>query len=164
MNNLSKNAQLSYVYYTHMINYVRQGHVEVAADGNKKETFYLPHHALSKSQRGETKWRSVFDASSLEKGVPSLNDALEMGPKLLPNLFATLLGFRLPPLATTGDIRQAFLQIQLDEKDRDLTRFFWYRVVREADDRFFTIDEVICPTIFRPHLQPISSFGCSTRT
>ena len=131
--------------------YVRQGHVEVAADGKPEETFYLPHHAVSKGRRGETKWRIVFDASSHEKGAPSLNDALEMGPKLLPDLFATLLRFRLPPVATAGDIRQSFLQLQLDEKDRDLTRFFWYRLVREAEDRYFTTDEVICYQFTRLH-------------
>jgi hypothetical protein len=50
-----------------------------------------------------------------------------MGPNLLPELFAILLRFRLKPVAIIGDIHQAFLQLQLQEKDRDLTRFFWYR-------------------------------------
>ena len=92
----------------------------------------------------DTKWRIVFDASSHEKGAPSLNDTLEMGPNLLPEIFATLLRFRLNPMAIVGDIQQAFLQLQLDE-DRDLTRFFWYRV-----------------TALRSHLQPISSFSVIT--
>jgi len=54
----------------------------------------LPHHAVAKGRLGETKWRIVFDASSHEKGTFSLNDALDMGPKLLPELFAMLLRFR----------------------------------------------------------------------
>jgi len=64
----------------------------------------LPHQVVSKGNRGETKWRIVFDASSHEKNAPSLNNALEMGPNLLPELFAILLRFRLSPKAIVGDI------------------------------------------------------------
>jgi len=91
----------------------------------------------------ETKSRIVFDASSHERGEPSLNDALEMGPNLQPELFATLLRFRLKPVAILGDIHQPFLQLQLDEKDRDLTRF-WYRVTRNDEGNYNTTNEVIC--------------------
>jgi len=67
-----------------------------------------------------------------------------MGPNLLPELFAILLRFRLSSRATVGDIRQAFLQLQLDDKDRDLTRFFWYRVIRDEEGLYHTSDEVTC--------------------
>jgi hypothetical protein len=103
---------------------VQRGQVEeIELDGRHGETFYLPHHAVSKGRREETKWRIVFDTFSHEKGAPSLNGTLEMGPKRLPELFGMLLRFRLSPVAITGDIYQAFLQLQLDEKDRDLTNF-----------------------------------------
>ena len=55
-----------------------------------------------------------------------------------------LLRFRLNPLAIVRDIRQAFLQLRLDEKDRDLTRFFWNRVTRDDGGDCNTKDEVIC--------------------
>jgi hypothetical protein len=80
-----------------------------------------------------TKWRNIFDASSHEKGLPTLNDTVEVGRNLLPEIFATLLGFRLKPVAIVGDIHQAFLQLQLEENDGDLTMFFWYRVKRDDD-------------------------------
>ena len=67
---------------------------------------------------------------------------LKMGPSLLPEIFATLLRFRLNPMAIVGEIQQAFLQLQLDE-DRDLTRFFWYRVTRNDGGNYSTTDEVI---------------------
>jgi hypothetical protein len=67
-----------------------------------------------------------------------------MGPNLLPELFATLLRFRFNPVAIIGDIHQAFLQLQLDEKDRDLTRFFWYCVTRDDKGNYNTTDEMIC--------------------
>ena len=125
----------------------------------------MPHRAVSDGRRGDTKWRIVFDASSHEKGAPSLNDALEMGPKLLLELFATLLRFRLTPVAITGDIRQVFLQLHLDEKDRDLTRFFWYRVARDyGGDYATTCGDLlsIYPNTFRPNLQSLSTFGTGT--
>ena len=142
---LRKNANLRHVYYTHMLDYMQWGQVEVVDPDEKQEgTFYLPHHAVSKYKQGDIKWRIMFDASSHERGAPSLNDALEMGPNLLPELFATFLRFRLNPMAIIGDIYQAFLQLQLDEKDRDLTRFFWYRVKRDDEGNYNMTDEVIC--------------------
>jgi hypothetical protein len=117
-----------------MLDYIQRGQVEVFDPGEENgDLFYLPHHAVSKGKRGDTKWRIVFATSSQEKGAPSLNYTLEMGPNLLLGIFAMLLSFRLKPMAIVGYIQQAFLQLQLDEKDRDLRRFFWYRVTR--DDR-----------------------------
>jgi len=124
---------------------MQRGQVEVVDPDEKQEgTFYLPHHAVSKGKQGDIKWRIVYDRSSHETGAPSLNDALEMGPNLLPELFITLLPFRLNPVAIIGDIHQAFFQLQLDEKDRDLTRIFWYRVTRDDEVNYNTTDEVTC--------------------
>jgi hypothetical protein len=129
---LRKNANLRHIYHTHMLDCIQRVQVEVVdPDEENGDLFYLPHHAVSKGKRGDTKWRIVFDASSHEKCAPSLNDTLEMGPSLLPEIFALLLRFRLNSMTIVGDIQQAFLQLQLDEKDRDLTRFFWYRVTRD---------------------------------
>jgi hypothetical protein len=66
-----------------------------------------------------------------------------MGPNLLPEIYAMLLSFRLNPMAIVGDIQQAFLQLQLEE-NRDLTRFFWFRVTREDGGNYSTTDEVVC--------------------
>jgi hypothetical protein len=129
---LRKNANLRHNYYTYMLDYIQCGQVEEVEPGEEQGgTFYLSHHAVSKGKRGDSKWRNVFDVSSHEKGAPSLNDTLEMGPNLLPEIFATLLRFRLNLVAIVGDVQQAFLQLQLDKKDRDLTRFFRYRVTRD---------------------------------
>ena len=139
---LRKNGNLRHVYYTHMLDYMQ---VEVADQDEKHEgTFYLPHHAVTKGKGGDTKWRIVFEASSNERGESSLNDALEIEPNLLPELFAILLSFRLNPVAIIGDIHQAFLQLQLEVKDRDLSRFFWYRVTRNKEGNYSTTNEVIC--------------------
>ena len=85
----------------------------------------------------------MFDASSHESNAPSLNDVLEMGPNFLPEIFAILLRFRLYLSAIVGDITQAFLQLVFNEKDCDLTRFFWYSTTPDFEGRYRTTDEVI---------------------
>jgi hypothetical protein len=78
---LRMNANLYHIYYTHMLEYIQIGQVEVVIPGDEQEgTFYLPRQVVSKGKRGDTKWRIVFFASPHERGAHSLNDTLEMGP------------------------------------------------------------------------------------
>ncbi|VDI54317.1 Hypothetical predicted protein [Mytilus galloprovincialis] len=56
---------------------------------------------------------------------PSLNDCLSSTPPQLNKLTDFLTRFRYGNYALTTDIGKAFLQIGLDEKDHDFTRFFW---------------------------------------
>ncbi|GFW36936.1 DUF1758 domain-containing protein [Trichonephila clavipes] len=90
-----------------------------------KTIFYLPHTAVIREDKTTSKLRIVFDASSHAKGQLSLNDCLHIGPNLNPDIFLLLVKFRENRVAFTADIKQAFLQIQLDEEDRDVTRFLW---------------------------------------
>ena len=96
-----------------------------------------------REKRGETKWRIVFDGSSHEDHAPSLNDAMEMGPNLLPEILATLLQFRLYPVGIIGDTGQAFLQLSLHRTDRDPTRFLWYRIIEDEDGNYDHSREII---------------------
>ena len=125
---LEKNETLRHAYETAMLDYITKGHVELAPSHESADTFYLPHHIVKKEKRGSTKWRIVFDGSSHEANAPSLNDILEMGPNLLPEMIAVLMRFRLHPFAVITDITQAFLQLVVHPNDRDLTRFFWYHL------------------------------------
>ncbi|KAL7824556.1 hypothetical protein SRHO_G00098450 [Serrasalmus rhombeus] len=83
------------------------------------QTYYLPHHAVLRKDKATTKLRVVFDASSHEEGSPSLNDCLLTGPNLNPDLMSVLIKFRLHEVAYMADIKKAFLQISLTERDRD---------------------------------------------
>ncbi|GFW36070.1 integrase catalytic domain-containing protein [Trichonephila clavipes] len=60
-----------------------------------------------------------------ENGQSSLNQSLYTGPNLHPNILELLLCFRKSPVAFTADVKSAFLQTELDFRDRDFTRFFW---------------------------------------
>jgi hypothetical protein len=47
------------------------------------------------------------------------------------------------PAAIISDITQAFLQLALDEKDRDFTRFFWFKITQDSEGHYHTTDEVM---------------------
>ncbi|EYB91440.1 hypothetical protein Y032_0206g1994 [Ancylostoma ceylanicum] len=90
---------------------------------------YIPHQPVVTPHKETTKLRIVFDASSHYKECPSLNDILHQGPLVLPDLYAMLLRFRMLPYVAISDVEKAFLQIHLNEMDRDATRFIWVRDV-----------------------------------
>jgi len=132
------------MYENKMLDYILQHQVEVAPHGpTAAPMFYLLHHAVKKEKCKAVKWRIVCDASSHEPGSPSLNDFLQMGSNLPPEIVSVLLRFRLHKYAILGDVSQAFLQISLDPTDRDLTRFLWYRVIPNSKGSYDTTDEVI---------------------
>lgn len=87
--------------------------------------YYMPHQAIIRDNKSTTKFRIVFDASSHGINKLSLNDCLHSGPNLNPDSLELLLNFRNKAVALTADIEQAFLQILLDESDRNAVRFLW---------------------------------------
>ena len=108
--------------------YLQQGIVEEVIEGECSTSnikYYLPHHAVLREDKQTTKLRVVFDASSHEENSPSLNNCLLTGPNLNPDLLGILIRFRLHEIAFMADIKKAFLQISLAEKDRDAVRFLW---------------------------------------
>ncbi|GFX66694.1 integrase catalytic domain-containing protein [Trichonephila clavipes] len=107
--------------------YVREGIVERTSCDSLLDSqgFYLPHHAVIRSDKTTSHIRIVFDGSAHEDGQSSLNQSLYTGPNLHPNILELLLCFSKSPVAFTADVKSAFLQIELDFRDRDFTRFFW---------------------------------------
>ncbi|GBL97172.1 hypothetical protein AVEN_87091-1, partial [Araneus ventricosus] len=73
----------------------------------------------------------------------SLNEVLEQGPNLLPEILATLLRFRLHKQAIICDGSQAFLQLTLSEEDRDATRFLWFRTEKDADGKTHLLNYIL---------------------
>ena len=66
----------------------------------------------------------------------SLNDRLETGGNYMPLLFEILIRFRTKPIALTADIEKAFLQIGINESDRDSLRFLWFEDVSKPNPSF----------------------------
>ena len=112
---------------------LNSGVIEKVAELEETEkVHYLPHHAVIRKDAETMKLRIVYDASSKErKNGTSLNDCLHTGPSLNPLLFQILVRFRENRVALVGDIEKAFLNIAVDEKDRDSLRFLWVEDVRD---------------------------------
>ena len=91
----------------------------------KFPTFYLPHHPVVKESSRSTKVRPVFDASCKGVNGISLNDCMEKGPKMIPDLVKILLRFRRWQYGLSADIQNAFLMIGLHTEDKDVHRFLW---------------------------------------
>ena len=112
---------------------LKSGVIEKVAELEESDkVHYLPHQAVIRRDATTTKLRIVYDASSKEsKNGTSLNDCLHTGPSLNPLLFNILVRFRENRIALVGDIEKAFLNIGVDEKDRDFLRFLWVEDVRD---------------------------------
>ena len=108
---------------------LQQGIIEYVPEGQKNEgkPHFICHHAVVRKDHDTTKLHIVFDGSA--KSGPeelSLNDRLEVGENYMPSLFDTLLRFRSHAIAITADIEKAFLQIEINEADRNVLRFLWF--------------------------------------
>ena len=100
---------------------VEQGIVELVAALEKVgRIHYLPHQAVICKDAVTTRVCIVYDVSSKEcKGGTSLNNCLHVGPSLDPLLYRILVWFRGNRIALVGDIEKAFLNVEVDESDRD---------------------------------------------
>ena len=79
-----------------------------------------------KENAGTTKMRIVYDASACAKPTaPSLNECLSVGPPLQNQLWKVIVCGRFHVVAIAGDIKKAFLQVQVRKEDRDALRFHW---------------------------------------
>ena len=109
---------------------LQAGVIELAPASTNFLVHYLPHHAVVKSSSTTSKVRIVYDASARpQRAIPSLNDCLLRGPNLMPSLCGMLVRFRLGSIVLLADVEKAFLQLSIQEQDRDVTRFLWYRDV-----------------------------------
>ena len=134
---LANEPKLLNEYDTIIREQLNSGVIEKVGESEANENVhYLPHQAVIRKDAKTTKLRIVYDASSKEgKKGTSLNDCLHVGPSLTPLLFDILLRFRENPVVLVGDIEKAFLNIEVDEEDRDYLRFLWVRdpVGRDLD-------------------------------
>ncbi|GFY76965.1 integrase catalytic domain-containing protein [Trichonephila inaurata madagascariensis] len=142
-----KNPHLFLEYREVLQNYLKQGIIELVPDSlsnsdSNNVTFYLPHREreVIRKDRPSSQLRIVYDASSHDANSPSLNSCLHIGPNLYPEIFDILLRFRLNAVAFTADMKQAFLQIMLNEEDRDVTKFLF------SNDPF---NESLLPSVYR---------------
>ena len=100
--------------------------VEIADKEQTGVEFYIHHKPVVREGTETTKLRIVYDASARAyPEAPSLNECLHAGPPLQNRLWNVLVRMRFHPVAVTGDLKQAFLQVRIKEAQRDALRFHW---------------------------------------
>lgn len=125
VNKLTKNSKLL-EYDDVMCDYFRNDCAERVCEKESGKAYYMPHRPVYREEKDTTKVRIVFDASAHAQGLPSLNDVLDSGENLVPELLRVLLNFRIGDIALTADVEKAFLQISLNKDERDSHRFLWF--------------------------------------
>ena len=118
-----------------LLEQVNLGFIEKVRNLNLHEGIlhYIPHFPVFKTDSSTTKMRIVYDASArVSSEALSLNDCLHTGPNLMQYLTGILLKFRTHRIAFTADIEKAFLQIELNNQDRDATRFLWLKDINKS--------------------------------
>ena len=133
---LKRNPELMEKYDEIMKEQLKTGVLEPVPEKdaeNKEGTVHvLPHHPVVREDKSTTKVRVVYDGSAHTKDNPvSINHYLEQGPNLIPSLFEILLRFRSNRIGVIADIEKAFLQLGINEKDRDALRLLWFDDVRK---------------------------------
>ncbi|XP_068214422.1 uncharacterized protein [Palaemon carinicauda] len=107
----------------------------------KGPIFYLPHHAVYKTDSSSTPVRIVFDAAASYQGI-SLNDLLAKGPDVINNLLGILLRFREGKIGVVGDIKKMYNTVKLSEEDMHTHRFLWRNFELERDPSHYKLKTV----------------------
>ena len=118
---LKKNPELSSQYHRFLEEYLSLGHMVPTNDDSK---FVIPHHCVSKVDRGEIKLRVVFDGS-VKTSLGSLNDHLFVGPALQNDIRDILLNFRAHAVVFVTDAVKMYRQILVDPLDRPYQQILW---------------------------------------
>ena len=123
---LERKPELFQQYYEISKEQEEQGIIEKVAQEPEGREFYLPHKLVVRESAESTNVRIVYDASAKANDDSlSLNDCLETGLPLQNLVWNILVRNRFKPVALAADLKQAFLQIRIQKKDRDALRFHW---------------------------------------
>ena len=123
---LNKDPLLEKDYYQILYDYIDQGIASRIPEdeiSTPNPVFYMPHRPHLKLNATSSKIRPVFDCSAKSHNGKSLNDMLSTGPSMNPEISVVLIRFRRWPVALSGDVKQAFLQLYVTPLERDVHRF-----------------------------------------
>lgn len=122
---LLKDSSEAEQYRAFMAEYLSLDHMEPADTRYKGPTYYLPHHAVFKTDSTTTKLRVVFDGSAAASSGLSLNDIMIKGPKVQADLINILWRFRIHTVAITADVEKMYRQISVSPEDCELQRIYY---------------------------------------
>lgn len=154
---LARQPEQKKEYVNFMAEYVNLGHMEEIPPDQipLPNSYYIPHHFVTKESSTTTKFRVVFDASAKTTNGKSLNDNLMVGAQIQDSLFDILLRFRTHKYAFTADVAKMFRQILVAPQDCDYQRIVWRTDPSQPikDYRLLTVTYGTAPA---PHLAKMS--------
>ena len=141
---LLQNEFVAKEYQITIEQYIQKGYLRRVPPDEKPppEVWYLPHFPVIRMDKSTSKVRIVFDCSAKCEGI-SLNDVIHPGPKLQKNLFDVLVRFRRNPIALACDIKEMFLQIEVQEKDRSYFRILWRNLDVDQEPQEYEFNRVV---------------------
>jgi hypothetical protein len=141
---ISKDKFVQSEYQKTIEGYIDKGYLRRVTQEEKQppEVWYLPHFPVVRMDKTSTKVRIVFDCAAKMDGV-SLNDTIHAGPKLQQELFDVLVRFRRGPVALACDIREMYLQVEIDEKDRPMFRILWRNCESDKEPEVYEFNRVV---------------------
>ncbi|XP_060882006.1 uncharacterized protein LOC132953650 [Metopolophium dirhodum] len=145
---LSSDEVLYNTYRKFMLDYERLGHMTLAEGPGQ---YFIPHHAIQKSEGDSVKLRVVFDASAKCHSGVSLNQCLLVGPKLQQDIVDVLIGFRVHKVAFTTDICKMYRQIEVLPQYRGYQYILW-RESPQASLKEYTLNTVTYGVNSAPYL------------
>ncbi|XP_059222203.1 uncharacterized protein LOC131996641 [Stomoxys calcitrans] len=139
---LGHSPELAKEYKRVLSEYLKLDHMEIApsmeiCENNRYSSFYLPHHAVVRSESVSTKLRVVFNASKKTSTGVSLNDMLHTGPTLQNDLMNVILRWRFFKYVFNGDIEKMYRQILIHEEDRPYQKILFRNSTSEGVDDFW---------------------------
>ncbi|XP_062711164.1 uncharacterized protein LOC134289403 [Aedes albopictus] len=125
---LAKDPGLAEILHGMITDYVAKGYARMLSEDELNRQFskvwYLPvFPVINPNKPGKV--RLVWDCAACSFGV-SLNSALLKGPDQLCSLLYILLQFRENRVGLTGDIREMFHQVRIQDADQQCQRFLWW--------------------------------------
>ena len=123
-NKLKKDTVVGAEYAQTIQAYVEKGYLRKVQPDEESppEVWYLPHFPVVRMDKTTTKVCIVFDCCAKTDGVSNVICA---GPKLQKDLFDVLIRFRRNPVALACDIKEMYLQVEIEESDRPYFRILW---------------------------------------
>lgn len=160
---LSLNPKLHNDYAKCINEYLQLGHMRPVSTSEHHQSislpngtttytsYYLPHHAVIKTESTTTKLRVVFDASSKTENGTSLNDTQLIGPVLQDSLVNLLIRWRTYKVVIKADIAKMYRQVLVSDQHQPYQRIIWRNSpAEELQD--FQLQTVTFGTAAAPYL------------